>query len=304
MSTISRRILASVTMVAFGVGLVACGPPAKKKADPPRPAQNGAQLKIKNIRYVALGDSFTAAPLVSAAQKYDQCMRSQENYPSQVAAALQVKSFTDMSCAGAQTKHFLENQYPEVPAQFSGLTPRTNLVTVSMGGNDFGMYGTLVGQCAFMKGLDPSGAPCRTALEMGASETKGFRGHIRTIEDRLVQAIAQIRKRSPRAKVIVVGYPQMVPKAGTCPTLPLATGDYAYVHWMNQLLDGALRKAATRANATFVDIYTPSLRHTICSKVPWINGNQGKPNALVFHPFLNEQTAIAKLVESKVRQAH
>lgn len=101
--------------------------------------------------------------------------------------------------------------------------------------------------------------------------------------------------------MIIVGYPQMVPGSGTCPTLPLATGDYAYVRWMNQLLDGALREAATRANASFVDIYTPSLRHTICSKVPWINGNQGQPNAPIFHPFLNEQTAIARLVEAKLR---
>lgn len=255
---------------------------------------------MKNIHYVSLGDSFTAAPLVSEAQIYDQCMRSKKNYPSQVAAALKVKTFTDMSCAGAQTKHFRERQYPTIPAQFDGLTRKTNLVTISMGGNDFGMYGTLIGQCSVMKGLSPSGAPCKTALEMGSSATSGFRGHIKTIEERLVRSIGEIRKRSPRAQVVVVGYPQMVPGSGTCETLPLATGDYAYVRWMNQLLDGALRGAAQQTNATFIDVYTPSLKHTICSKDPWINGNMGQPDAPIFHPFLNEQTAIARLIRAKL----
>lgn len=301
MTSAIRLLLAALLSFSLGGALLACAPQVEKKpAAVPRPQHNGKPLPMKNIHYVALGDSFTAAPLVSAAQKYDQCMRSQENYPSQVAADLRVKSFTDMSCAGAQTKHFTERQYPTIPAQFDGLTPRTNLVTLSMGGNDFGMYGTLVGQCSFMKGLDPTGAPCKTALELGSSPTKGFRGHILTIQERLIQAIAQIRQRSPRAKVVVVGYPQMVPASGTCPTLPLATGDYAYVRWMNQLLDGALRLAAQKSNALFVDVYDPSLKHTICSRDPWINGNQGKPNAPIFHPFLNEQTAIANLIRARL----
>ncbi len=302
MSTNRSPLLIALLIASLAATLVACGPPAEKKsvtANPPK--HNGKPLQMKNIHYVALGDSFTAAPLVSAAQKYDQCMRSQKNYPSQLAAALRVKSFTDMSCAGAQTKHFRERQYPTIAAQFDGLTKQTNLVTLSMGGNDFGMYGTLVGQCSLMKGLSPQGAPCKTALEWGSSATTGFRGHIRTIEERLIRSIAQIRRKSPRAKIVVVGYPQMVPASGTCPTLPLATGDYEYVRWMNQLLDGALRSAAKKSNALFVDVYTPSLKHTICSRNPWINGNQGKPDAPIFHPFLNEQTAIARMIKARLQ---
>ena len=38
-----------------------------------------------------------------------------------------------------------------------------------------------------------------------------------------------VRERSPQARILLVGYPQIVPAAGTCAELPLADGDYAFV---------------------------------------------------------------------------
>jgi hypothetical protein len=53
-------------------------------------------------RYAALGDSFTAGPLIPN-QLNDPigCLRSDHNYPHLVAAALGVAEFRDASCAGA-----------------------------------------------------------------------------------------------------------------------------------------------------------------------------------------------------------
>jgi hypothetical protein len=46
------------------------------------------------------------------------------------------------------------------------------------------------------------------------------------IEDRLVDALRAVRERAPDAVVAVVGYPRLVPPAGSCADLPLAAGDY------------------------------------------------------------------------------
>ena len=54
--------------------------------------------------YVALGDSYTSAPLVpnQHGQPID-CGRSDRNYPSLTAPALGVARFTDVSCGSAQS---------------------------------------------------------------------------------------------------------------------------------------------------------------------------------------------------------
>ena len=46
-------------------------------------------------RYVALGDSYTAAPLVPETDRSDGCLRSSGNYPSLVAAAFEGTALAD-----------------------------------------------------------------------------------------------------------------------------------------------------------------------------------------------------------------
>ena len=61
--------------------------------------------------YIALGDSYTAAPLVpnQHGQPID-CGRSDHNYPSLVADQFQPETFIDVSCGSAETKHMTEPQ--------------------------------------------------------------------------------------------------------------------------------------------------------------------------------------------------
>jgi hypothetical protein len=85
-------------------------------------------------RYVALGDSFTSAPLVP-----DQgglplgCLRSDQDYPSLVAAALHPSSFADVSCYGAATTAMTGAQKTlnaTNPPQLNAVGPDDTLVTV------------------------------------------------------------------------------------------------------------------------------------------------------------------------------
>src|SRR5690242_8352777 len=119
MSRISVRRLVSATAV-IAAGLVIATPSAAHAAAP-------------TGRYVALGDSYTSGPLIPT-QVDLNCVRSNRNYPSLVAAAIHSSAFTDVSCGGATTADILNAGTGTlgfaVPAQLSAVNAATALVTV------------------------------------------------------------------------------------------------------------------------------------------------------------------------------
>jgi lysophospholipase L1-like esterase len=242
--------------------------------------------------YVALGDSYTAAPRISAVQSSDGCQRSADNYPARVAAALGVAHFTDRSCGGAQTKDMTASQKPGVGPQLDALGPATRLVTVGIGGNDLNLSLMMLAGCPAARSRDPQGAPCRA--EMQAGGTDRLLAAMPTIRQRVAAVLQEIRKRAPHARVLVVGYPQLLPPTGGCAAYPLALGDYAYVRELNQALDAAERAAAQDAGDTFVDVWAASAGHDVCSGDPWVNGAIPRPGAgAALHPDAAEQEAVA-----------
>lgn len=248
-------------------------------------------------RYVALGDSYTAAPEVPTTSPAGGCYRSDHNYPSLVAAALHPRMVADVSCSGAQTKDMTQSQMSGVAPQFDALSKDTDLVTVSIGGNDFSVFGTLVGYCPTLRASDPTGDPCRQAFTNADGSNALFQDIAQT-RQRDIAVVREIRQRAPHARIVVVGYPQIVPSHGTCPSLlPLADGDYSFGVQINRRLTDAMRDAARINHATYVDVWRASQGHSICSAHPWINGQYDDPTAAQpFHPFAVEQAAVAKLV--------
>jgi lysophospholipase L1-like esterase len=285
-----RRITVAVaTLVAAVVALL---PGAATATAGPVPQGDTAVT-----RYVALGDSYTAAPLVPQVIPAGGCYRSTNNYPHLVAAALGVPDFVDASCSGAQTKDMFTSQLAGVAPQLDAVTADTDLVTVSIGGNDFGVFGTIVGYCPTLRDLDPTGAPCRTAMRSGGHGDRLFQA-IAVTQERVTGVVEAVRARAPHARILVVGYPEVAPRAGTCPDLlPLADGDVKYANQVNQRLTLALRHAAARTHAGYVDVWHASAGHDICSSDPWINGQYTDyTRAQSYHPFADEQAAVAGLV--------
>lgn len=253
--------------------------------------------------YVALGDSYTAGPLIPDLLVAQGCFRSTNNYPALLARALQVDVVRDVSCSGAQTTNMLEPQVTAlgtVPPQFSALTPTTDLVTVGVGGNDFGVFATLVDHCTTLRSQDPTGSPCEDEFTAGGSDVLLHRVH--QTSQRLLTVVQQIRQRAPNARVIVVGYPQIVPVHGTCPDLlPLADGDYAYAGRIAGALNSGLRRAAAWGGAEFVSAYRATRGHSICAEDPWINGQYLDPTAAAaYHPFAPEMVAVADAVQTRL----
>jgi hypothetical protein len=236
------------------------------------------------LPYVAMGDSYTAGPGITPVSPTApaDCGQSNVNYPHLVASVLRL-SLTDVSCSGAKTENFTVAQFPDQPPQFNALGPSTKVVTIGMGGNDGNLFGTLVEGCTALDfGQPNTGAPCQEHFE--AFVTKVREENIAPQE----AALREVHALAPRAKVFLVGYPEITPVNGYCPTaIPWTTGD---LRWFN--LDVQRRGNATLAREailngdTYVDTFTPSIGHNACEPVGkrWIEPLFGSLTGVAVHP--------------------
>ncbi len=248
-------------------------------------------------RYVALGDSYTAlGGDMTHINAHDGCGRSDLNYPHQIAEELDLE-LVDNSCGGAQTANLTEPQVTFTddthPPQLDGLTEDTALVTLRLGGNDHQLFAQLVGTCTALGRKDPDGSPC---ADVDAKAPTPYAEKIAMVQQSLVDGIAEIRERAPKARVLVVSYPQIIPESGTCPGLPLGAGDYAFARDFNVGLVAAQAAAAEKAGVEFVDAFAASEGHDICSEEPWIAGAVPGAAWLSYHPGYVEHEAVARLV--------
>ena len=304
-----RTRLAAATLA---VALLATGCSSKAPAASPSPSGSGSTVPPRTStgpttgtfgRYVALGDSYSAGPLIPTTDLAAGCARSDHNYPSLVAERLGVGTFVDVTCSAATTRDLTHVQATfgdaRVPAQLDALTRDTDLVTLGIGGNDLGLFSTLIDTCTRLRAADPTGAPCARRL---AAQGPDLEAATRTISTRVAAALQEVERRAPRAEVLLVGYPRLVPDSGTCPRLPLARGDYAEGRRISETLDRSLRRAARRARVTFVDMYAASRGHDICSAAPWVNGRvTDRQRALAYHPFAAGMRADADGVVAALR---
>lgn len=269
-------------------------------------AATAAERSYRN--YVALGDSYTSGPLIPL-PRLDPlgCARSTSNYPAILAAALEVRSYTDVSCGGADTTHMTQPQSVLLgrnPAQFSALRADTNLVTLGIGGNDYGVFGTLVGTCPTLRESDPTGNPCQDRFTVDGVDT--VKAKIADTGKNVEQVLAGIHARSPQAEVLVIGYPRIAPESGYCPNvLPFAEGDYAWLNSVEEELNSALEKAvAADGESSFVDTYGPSAGHDACAPrgVAWINGQYTNLlAAAAYHPYRTGMLGVAGVIYGHLR---
>ncbi|GAB2657038.1 SGNH/GDSL hydrolase family protein [Kribbella swartbergensis] len=251
--------------------------------------------------YVALGDNYTAAPLVPPLDLSALgCMRSGGNYPALLGPKLKVPKVTDVSCAGADTTHVKAAQATPVgfvPPQAGVLTKQTDLVTIGIGANDFAVFPSLLGVCPTLQKSEPTGAPCAKHFTVGGKDV--LKESIARMQTRLTQTLKDIKALvAPKATIVLIGYPQLAPPQGTCPELPLAKGDYAYVNAIQTTLNTALTAAAKAAGARYLDVFKASAGHDICKKTKaWVQGKDlDLMKAASYHPLAIEQTAVADLI--------
>jgi GDSL-like lipase/acylhydrolase family protein len=227
--------------------------------------------------YVALGDSYSAGPLVpDPTGQPAGCRRSTRSFPSLVAQRGGVPDFTDVSCTGATTADLLAPQATAEGtdhAQLDALTEDTEGVTLTIGADDIGFAGA-VAECAARSSQRPEGAACRDAHTAGGEDE--LRRRIDETAPRVAAVLAAVAGRAPDARVLVVGYPAVLPGSGPgcLPAVPLSPGDVEYLRETQEALNAMLAEQADAAGVGFVDTHDRFAGHDVCQRpgVRWVEG--------------------------------
>lgn len=265
-----RRLLAAATAAAAALSLVT--------------TSSAAQADTAPLNYVALGDSYSAASGVLPPDPSAPllCLRSTRNYPH-VLAATTGADLTDVTCGAAETRHFTSAQYPGVAPQVDALAADTDLVTMTIGGNDSGVFISAILACGAAGILTlGQGSPCKNLYGSKFEDT------IRnTTYPALVTALKAVRAKAPGAEVGILGYPWILPATGGCfDKMPVAKGDVPYLRSLQTTLNDAVRRAADATGATYVDMNAVSDGHDACQPLGtrWIEPVLQTTNPVVVHP--------------------
>lgn len=212
----------------------------------------------ETMEYVAIGDSFAAGPLIPDQSQWS-CLRSGRNYPAVVAEALGAR-LTDVSCSGAKVSDFSGRQFGLLPPQYEALKPSTDLVTLTIGGNDVSLVATALGCVNLLP--KPAGVSCAdTAAAKGDPTAKAIDAWSATFG----QALAEVQRRAPNARIVVAGYATYIREDGCWPTQPIWDKDGNYLQARVNQLNGVLARQSRAHGATYVDTAAVSAGHDTCA---------------------------------------
>ena len=284
-----RRVVRALLALAVAGVAVVAAPAGTASADEPG-------------RYVALGDSYTAGPLIpNQTLNPLGCLRSDQNYPSEVQRALRFAQFADVSCSGADTGDMTSPQAVSPgpnPPQFNALTLDTGVVTLGIGGNDIG-FSSIIESCAT---LNPFSTPCRSRYIVGGIDQLAAR--IQATAPLVASTIQGIHQRSPGATVFVVGYPAILPDTGfgCWPSMPIGFNDVPYLRNTEKGLNAMLAQQAAANGAVYVDVYTPSIGRNACtgSGTRWVEPFIPANPAAPVHPNARGMDGMAAVVGASV----
>lgn len=239
--------------VVYAAGDAAYKIHLSRQSQPPTAAKATTPL-AKQAVYVAMGDSYSAgggadrtptkpAIDISAYDTSTKCYRSKYAAQYLLARSLDLK-LTDASCGGAITENLTTTNQETMPPQITQLAPDTQLVTMTIGGNDTALLFAL--NC--IQTSDCSSNPLMTTL---------INLRIAGLTANLEAIYKAIADKAPQAKIRHAGYPHIIAppgaSTGTCASWLSAAEQKAF----DELLTGTNNKIKQTierlANDTGVD---------------------------------------------------
>lgn len=265
------RIIAGVMSFVMGGGLLWAAAPA------------GAQVTPR-LNVVALGDSIAAGTGAGDYQPGTEqtCYRSRNSASTILVEEFRQRDtevdFANVTCSGAAITD-LRQTFKGEPPQLDALRQDTDLVTLTIGGNDIALadfgLACLQGNC--------TGAATTAILDRISGMTPTLGG-----------LLAEINQRSPRAQIILTGYGRIVTDGPNPPGVTLdpicgaglltdperASGGQIFAALDTALSQAARSAKASGINVRFVSPYQDSatLRpefagHSLCeSTAPFYRG--------------------------------
>jgi lysophospholipase L1-like esterase len=245
------------------------------------------------VHYVALGDSYSAGSGVwpPDPQASPLCLRATRNYPHVLAAATGA-NLTDVTCGAAETTHFYTSQYPGVPAQLDAVTTDADLVTLTIGGNDNGVFIGAIVACGTAGATTFGyGSPCKNIYGSYFDNQVDAKTY-----PAVKKALQDIHAKAPDARVAILGYPSILPATKGCFTkMPIAQGDVPYLNNLQGHLNSVVKRAASETGTTFVDLAAASVGRDACAPIGtrWIEPVLFGTNTVPVHPNALGEAAMA-----------
>ena len=290
--TVFARSLGAAAGAALAAAVLAAPSAA---AAPGRTAVHADATTASGLDYVAMGSSFAAGPGIPPTQSGSgaaACARSDNNYPSVVARDTGA-NLTDASCSGATTANVLTDSQAGQPPQIDAVTSATQVVTVTIGGNDVDYLGSLDTYSCLTGG----GTNCGSVDQAAINQTFGV------LAGRIENVVTAVRSTAPQAHVYLVNYFTILPDSGACTNVPLTADQLAFEHSIATRLADATSTAATATGATLVDLAAASHGHDACSADPWVETYRPAAGRTPYHPNEEGMRAAASLVESALVSA-
>jgi lysophospholipase L1-like esterase len=220
--------------------------------------------------YIALGDSYSSG--VGAPGQSGLCLRGSSGYPAQWARRNSPATYRNVACGGAVTS---DVQLFQVPY----LSKKTDLVSVTIGGND--------------AGFAPAVITCTLSSDAGCAAVVATAHDYVTdvLPGKLDATYRAIRQHAPNAQVVVLSYPILFDTtSASCGVGGMSLAKRRSLNSGAQDLDELIKDRARAAGFTFADVRAGFTGHGICAASPWLNGLTVIPPTDSFHPNANGYT--------------
>lgn len=233
---------------------------------------------------VVLGDSFTANAMDLSSSPNKQCVRGRTAWPTQLSTLMGLRGsdqVVDTSCTGASIDTGagytlgIEARDADRAGAFG---PHTRLVTLQFGINDYwgGASESLwnaMQQCVF----DLVAGCGSDAVEQGRMPDPRAVSGVAYAE-RIRNVVTYIRYYAPNARIVLVGYPEVVRpnQDSVCldffGVVPFTQARGRTVVEYFDRIDQAQREAAAQLGLDFLDSRALTAGHGQCTAQPWVNG--------------------------------
>lgn len=218
-----------------------------------------------SINYVALGDSYSSGLGAGDYGNSGNCFVSANAYPQLWANANAPASFRDAACSGATTADVINTQV-------NSLSASTNLVSITIGGNDVG-FATVLETCVL-----GSTSSCVNAVNNAETQVNT------TLPGELDNAYSAISAHAPSAHVVVLGYPELYDLSKSSGCIGLSTTDRTALNQGADEIDAQVSAAAARHGFSYVNANPFFAGHQICDSVEWLHSTNFLDPQESYHP--------------------
>jgi hypothetical protein len=183
--------------------------------------------------------------------------------------------------------------------QINAVTADTELVTITIGGNDVNYVGNLMAEAC-------QGDLAANPLSVISNQLKLYglctpvpdsvvQTRLAGIQDALTATVNAVQKKAPHARVVLVDYLSVLPDNGTpCTAVPIPQQRQKFLLDVARGMSLATKHAAQQTGAELVVASKDSQGHDACSTDPWVTGYDFSRGFVMMHPNEAGHAAVAK----------